>query len=125
MRNIGIALICADTAEGQLPVAIYSKDGKPLLSWRVMLLPGLERGKLYEQFHLDEPWDSPHNIKLLPKMPEEYPLSALSEINGGGEQGLTYYQGSAGPGALFELNRTEPLSLDIVSKRNGAHNRSC
>ena len=41
--------------------AIYSKDGKPLLSWRVALLPYLEQMPLYNKFKLDEPWDSPHN----------------------------------------------------------------
>ena len=38
--------------------AIRSKDGKPLLSWRVMLLPYLEQDQLYKQFKLDEPWVS-------------------------------------------------------------------
>ncbi|MHC4178006.1 MAG: DUF1559 family PulG-like putative transporter [Planctomycetota bacterium] len=44
-------------------------NGKPLLSWRVHILPYLEGDALYEQFRLDEPWNSPHNIKLVPKMP--------------------------------------------------------
>lgn len=48
------------------------KDGKPLLSWRVHLLPFIEHGHLYEQFHLDEPWDSEHNIKLASVMPSFY-----------------------------------------------------
>lgn len=50
------------------------KDGKPGLSWRVHLLPFLGQKALYEQFHLDEPWDSPHNIKLLAKMPDVYSI---------------------------------------------------
>jgi hypothetical protein len=41
-------------------------------SWRVLLLPLIESSGLYEQFKLDEPWDSPNNIRLLPKMPEVY-----------------------------------------------------
>ena len=44
--------------------AIYSKDGKPFLSWRVALLPYLEQIPLYNKFKLDEPWDSPHNKAL-------------------------------------------------------------
>ena len=47
------------------PAAIRSKDGKPLLSWRVAALPYLEQKPLYDKFHLDEPWDSPHNKALL------------------------------------------------------------
>ncbi|QDU15405.1 hypothetical protein CA11_32290 [Gimesia maris] len=47
-------------------------DGKPLLSWRVHLLPLLGQDALYQQFKLDEPWDSPHNKTLLEKMPGFY-----------------------------------------------------
>ncbi len=44
----------------------------PQLSWRVHLLPFLEQQALYEQFHLDEPWDSPHNKSLIAKIPDVY-----------------------------------------------------
>jgi hypothetical protein len=60
-------------AHGQLPPAVvYGADGKPLHSWRVLILPYIEERELYEQFKLDEPWDSPHNIRLLEKMPVLY-----------------------------------------------------
>ena len=54
----------------------YDPDGKPLLSWRVLILPflqnrgGTEEHELYKQFRLDEPWDSEHNRKLVTKMPK-------------------------------------------------------
>ncbi len=54
------------------PAAITDRHGKPLLSWRVAILPNIEQQALYEQFKLDEPWDSPNNIKLLPLMPKTY-----------------------------------------------------
>jgi hypothetical protein len=58
---------------GRLPAAaVCGKDGKPLLSWRVTILPYLEKMELYEQFKLDEPWDSPHNIRLLSEIPDVY-----------------------------------------------------
>ena len=46
--------------------------GKPGLSWRVHILPYLDQAELYEQFKLDEPWDSPHNVKLVSKIPAIY-----------------------------------------------------
>ena len=52
--------------------ATKSKDGEQLLSWRVALLPFVEEGALYQEFHLDEPWDSPHNIKLVPRLPTAF-----------------------------------------------------
>ena len=48
------------------------KNTNANLSWRVHLLPYIEEGALYREFHLDEPWDSPHNIKLLDRMPAPY-----------------------------------------------------
>jgi hypothetical protein len=51
---------------------VYGPDGKPLYSWRVLILPYIEQGALYKEFRLDEPWDSPHNIALLPRMPSSY-----------------------------------------------------
>jgi hypothetical protein len=58
---------------GHLPPAVvYGYDGQPLYSWRVLLLPYIEHDDVYRQFRLDEPWDSPHNITLLPKMPGMY-----------------------------------------------------
>ena len=57
----------------ELPAAaICDRDGKPLLSWRVSLLPWLDEGELYEQFRRDEPWDSEHNLKLLARMPDVF-----------------------------------------------------
>jgi len=45
---------------------------KPLLSWRVAILPYVEEDYLYRAFKLDEPWDSPHNSALLLQMPKVY-----------------------------------------------------
>ena len=54
------------------PAFSSSKDGKPLLSWRVLILPFLDQNSLYQEFHVDEPWDSPHNRALVAKMPAVY-----------------------------------------------------
>jgi hypothetical protein len=51
---------------------VYGKDGEPLYSWRVLVLPFIEQDALYQEFHLDESWDSPHNLTLLPRMPATY-----------------------------------------------------
>ncbi len=64
------------------PAAYRSKkDGKPLLSWRVSILPFIEEQVLYKQFHLDEPWDSKHNLVLAQQMPDAYrsPASKLKD----------------------------------------------
>src|SRR5262249_18283910 len=95
--------------------AIYSKDGNtPLLSWRVAILPYLEESDLYRQFHLDEPWDSPHNKKLIAQMPKVY------EPVGQGRkgEGLTDYQVFTGPETVFPGNKT----MTLLSITDGTSN---
>jgi len=73
LKQVGIAMHNYHAAFGKLPAAaITDKDGKPLLSWRVAILPFIEQDQLYKEFHLDEPWDSEHNKKLLARMPKVY-----------------------------------------------------
>ncbi len=79
LKRVGLALHNYEAAEGHYPpAAITGNDGKPLLSWRVAILPylkdydGRSRSDLYKEFHLDEPWDSPHNRPLLERMPAAY-----------------------------------------------------
>ena len=49
--------------------AITGPDGTTKHSWRVALLPFLEQQDLYEEYILEEPWDSPNNRRVLEKMP--------------------------------------------------------
>ena len=73
LKQIGLAMHnYHDTFRGFPAEASTDKDGKKLLSWRVYLLPYIEQNALFEQFHLDEPWDSEHNKKLIEHMPDVY-----------------------------------------------------
>ncbi len=47
-------------------------DDGGLLSWRVHMLPAIGYQDLYRKFHLDEPWNSPHNMSLLPEIPRVF-----------------------------------------------------
>lgn len=71
------------------PQAIRGKDGKPLLSWRVAILPYLGQQPLYQQFHLDEPWDSEHNRPLVEKMPAVFASPNLGDALAA--KGMTSY----------------------------------
>jgi prepilin-type processing-associated H-X9-DG protein len=102
LKQINLALLnYADTYNGVLPpAAICDKQGKPLLSWRVAILPYVEQQNLYQQFHLDEPWDSEHNIKLIYGMPRIYALPIDTAQH---QYPSTHYQAFVGNGAGFEL----------------------
>jgi hypothetical protein len=99
LRGVTYALLAYHDIYKRLPpAAVTDKKGRPLYSWRVLLLPYLEEKGLYQQFQLDEPWDSPHNKKLVEKTPRCYQPFL------GGEEGpgLTRYQVCVGPGTAFE-----------------------
>ena len=99
LKQIGLAMHNYHSVHDAFPAA-YSADSKdkPLLSWRVHILPFIEEQALYEQFHLDEPWDSPHNKKLIPLMPQAY-RSPNSTVGPGKTNYLTVrMKGSTFPG---------------------------
>jgi hypothetical protein len=100
LKQIGLALMNHHAAMKRFPgAAIRDKDGKPLLSWRVALLPYLEGGQLYREFHLDEPWDSENNKKLLNKMPAVFKHPKVDQPD------VTVYQAVVGLHCAFEGNQ--------------------
>lgn len=79
-------------------VANFSPDGKPLLSWRVHILPYVEAGELYSQFKLDEPWDSEHNRQLIARMPAVFADPNLPTA----AEGNTNYLAVVGKDCVFD-----------------------
>ncbi|MDY3563187.1 DUF1559 domain-containing protein [Gemmata sp. JC673] len=96
LKQIALAFHNLHDTNGKITGNVVDKDGKPLLSWRVTLLPYLEEGELYKQFKLDEPWDSDANKKLIEKMPKVY-----APVRVKAKAGETFYQTFTGKGALF------------------------
>ena len=73
LKQLGLAFHNYHNTHKRFPQrAIADQNGKALLSWRVHLLPYLDANDLYQQFHLDEPWDSDHNKTLIEKMPATF-----------------------------------------------------
>jgi hypothetical protein len=99
-----VALQNYHQAKGTLPPAFeLGKDGNPLLSWRVAILPFLGQKELYNEFHLDEPWNSEHNKRLFEKMPRVF-----RSPNSSAKSGMTTYLGVGGPHGV--LGRPQPSS---------------
>jgi hypothetical protein len=100
LKQIALAMHNYQSDHGTLPPAVVrGKDGQPLYSWRVLLLPYLEQDALYRNLKLDEPWDSPHNEPLL----RDTPKCFRPRLGGGNEPpGHTHYQVLVGPGTPFE-----------------------
>lgn len=70
IKELALAALAYQSEHGRLPQDIIDAHGKPLLSWRVQILPYLDEQALYESVHLDEPWDGPNNRKLWKEIPE-------------------------------------------------------
>lgn len=70
LKLIALALQNYHDAHGAFPPAfIPDQDGKPMHSWRVLLLPYLEQKRLYDQYNFQEPWNGPNNSRLLASGP--------------------------------------------------------
>jgi hypothetical protein len=116
-KQLGLALYRYHQRHNNFPPAFSSsKDGKPLLSWRVLILPFLDENALYQEFHLDEPWDSPHNRALVAKMPAIY--RCPFEGHNIAAEGKTRYLAPRGTGTI--MRGGEPVGFRIIT--DGASN---
>jgi hypothetical protein len=115
LKQIGLALFNYHSANNHFPADILAKDGKPLLSWRLRLLPQLGHQALYNEFHLDEPWDSPHNKALLDRMPEVFDSFGVPV-----DLGRTYFRGFSGEHAFFDPK--VPAGVEMASFTDGTSN---
>ncbi len=98
--HIARALGAYHTKHGRYPdAALTDGDGKPLLSWRVALLPFLGHEKLHARFKLNEPWNSTHNAKLLDEIPWPYSDGHSRRFR---HRPVTHVHLPVGPGTLFE-----------------------
>jgi Protein of unknown function (DUF1559)/Protein of unknown function (DUF3352) len=108
VRQLILAAHNHESAYQKLPPSFTADaEGKPLLSWRVKILPFLEEQELYEQFHHDEPWDSEHNLKLAAKMPDafKHPRMKLAE-------GKTVYLGVTGKDGILVSPQGNPKAAN-------------
>lgn len=103
LRQFALGLHNYHEAHNKFPGAGRSADGKSGLSWRVHILPMIDEAVLYQQFNLDEPWDSETNKKLIEKMPKIFEVK-------GTEQGKTSFHLFTGPGAPFADDATPSIA---------------
>ncbi|HJZ89418.1 MAG TPA: DUF1559 domain-containing protein [Gemmataceae bacterium] len=105
LQRIGTAVQDYDNAMATMPNNSYKTEAgpkpssRPLLSWRVHILPNLGQDALYRRFKLDEPWDSANNRPLVSQMPDVYITPEARKKAGDGK---TFYRGFVHQGAIFE-----------------------
>jgi hypothetical protein len=97
MQRIAKAMQQYHEKHGRFPPAVVTnEEGKPLYSWRVLLLPYLDGDALYRRFHLNRAWDHPSNRPLLDQMPSVFADSGVNGVH------ATPYQVLTGSGGLFD-----------------------
>jgi Protein of unknown function (DUF1559) len=100
--SIRLALLNYHDVNGCFPPAyVADATGKPMHSWRVLILPFMEQSTLYNTYSMAEPWDGPNNRKLLEKRPNVY--ACPSRFGG---PTLTSYVAIVGPGTAFPGSKT-------------------
>lgn len=98
LKYIGLALHAYHDDYGAFPPAVVADEaGRPIHSWRVLLLPYLDRKALYDRYRFDEPWDGPNNIQLLKEMPTIFACPNHRQA----ESTKATYLAVSGPGTAF------------------------
>jgi hypothetical protein len=106
IKSIWMALEQYGEKSGRLPPAVVrDAAGKPMHSWRVLVLPYLDQENLYAEYDFAEPWDGPHNRRLWDKMPLVYRCPAEPRT----QRSITSYFLLTGKGTLFEGDKSPPL----------------
>lgn len=116
LRSIAVALVNYHEIHGEFPPAyIADEHGRPMHSWRVLLLPFLQdtffQGfpLIYRQYRFDEPWNGPNNKALLQTSPWDYQCPSYADTDH-----TTSYVMVVGEGLLAEGPRTSRRHEDIT-----------
>lgn len=105
------------------PPVVKDVNGKPLYSWRVLILPFLGYEDLYKRYELTQAWDSAANSNLLREVPRQYCSPNSQDALQNYE---TNYALITGPGTLFPasgpLDRrkiSDMPTILVVETKNG------
>lgn len=110
LQRIGMAMQTYYNTYNSFPPAyVADAKGRPMHSWRALLLPFLDK-TLAAQYRLDEPWDGPNNRALHARMPAVFRCAADPSP---ATSGITDYVVISGPGAVFD--GTQCTTLDEIS----------
>ena len=92
MAQIALAIHNYHVATGQFPpICIRDRSGKPLHSWRVLILPYCELGDVYNRYDFSEAWDGPHNSTLAVEVSERVaPIFRCPNDASGGSNSATF-----------------------------------
>jgi hypothetical protein len=88
------------------PAYIADEQGRPMHSWRVLVLPYIEQRALYDEYDFNEAWDGPHNRQLADRMPQCFFHCPQDRAAGGA---TTSYVAVVGPETIWPGSEIVPL----------------
>jgi prepilin-type processing-associated H-X9-DG protein len=131
LKNITFALQTYESKYGVFPPAVVTdKHGKPMHSWRVLILPYLDRNDLYQRYRFNEPWNGPNNSQLLsenlsifycpsdPRGTNDYHTSYVAVV---GDHTVWPGAKSIGTQAVSDRDGTARTLLLIETHNSGIH----
>jgi prepilin-type processing-associated H-X9-DG protein len=111
LKQIGLALQNYHSAHGCFPPAHIADDqGRPIHSWRVLILPYLEERTLYDEYRFDEPWNGPNNSRLANRPPRVFNCPKDVDRNGRANLPMTSYLAVVGPDTVWPAEHPTTIS---------------
>jgi hypothetical protein len=84
LKQIDLALLNYQSTYGHFPPAATTDgNGKPLMSWRVAILPFMGQDALYHQYDPNQPWNSPKNLAVAKQTMNEFRCPSDGDVADG------------------------------------------
>jgi type II secretory pathway pseudopilin PulG len=111
LKQIGLALHNYHDTFGCFPPAYIADEyGRPMHSWRVLILPYIDQALLYNQYRFDEPWDGPNNSRLADRIGNTF-LCPSDPATYGEQRGqMTNYVAILGPDTAWPDSQSVKLT---------------
>jgi hypothetical protein len=107
-----------DVYDSLPPTYVADKNGKPMHSWRVLILPYMEQKALYDQYRFDEPWDGPNNSKLAGQIKRAFSCPSEPHKPGSAASLETDYVAIVGDHTAWQGEK----ALDFTAFKDGTAN---
>ena len=116
LRRIGAALRSYHDRYGELPPPyLADEEGRPMHSWRVLILPFLGENALHRRYDRSEPWDGPNNRLLGDAMPKVYRCPGDPSSDERPEECTTSYAALLGPDTVWAEGNRNLDALEMPS----------